>query len=90
MGKRIVQDALCNTTAANDAVIAETRCGAGMPRRKLSTEELADVLRVMPQTIRAALCRKGHYLGLIPLKLPNGKLLWDASDVNCLLSGEAA
>lgn len=56
--------------------------------RKLTTEELAAVLRVAPQTIRAALCRQGHYLGLKPIKLPNRKLLWDAAEAELLLSGE--
>ena len=57
-------------------------------RKNLSTEEIAAILRVVPQTIRASLCRKGHYCGLKPLKLPTGKLLWDASAVEALLSGE--
>ena len=60
------------------------------PRKKFTTEELAASVRVTPQTIRAGLCRKGHYLGLKPLKLSNGKLLWDAAEVECLLSGEVA
>ena len=54
---------------------------------KLSTEELAAKFRVAIQTPRASLCRKGHYLGLRPVKLPNGKLLWDASEVARLLNG---
>jgi len=29
---------------------------------KLSTEEFATILRLRPQTIRAGLCRNGHYL----------------------------
>ena len=55
---------------------------------KLSTEELASVLRIVPQTVRAGLCRNGHYLGIRPVKLPNGKLLWDAAEVERLVSGE--
>ena len=57
---------------------------------KISTEELASILCVVPQTIRASLCRKGHYCGIVPLKLPNGRLLWNASEVDSLLSGGAA
>lgn len=57
-------------------------------RRNLSTEELADALRLQPQTIRAALCRHGHYLGLRPCKLPNGRLLWDAAALDRLTAGE--
>ncbi|WP_374683100.1 hypothetical protein [Accumulibacter sp.] len=56
---------------------------------KLSTEELADRLRNRPQTARAAYCRAGHYLGMVPTKLPSGRLLWDAGEVEALLAGEA-
>lgn len=57
---------------------------------KLSTEEAAARLRVAPQTPRASLCRLGHWLGMRPVKLPNGRLLWDAAEVERLASGEAA
>lgn len=69
-----------NTTAAPSA----------RPAAKLTTEELAASLRIVPQTARAALCRNGHYLGLRPVKLPNGKLLWDAAEVERLTAGEVA
>ena len=55
---------------------------------KLSTEEMAIHLRIAPQTARAGLCRNGHYLGMRPVKLPNGKLLWDAAEVERLTAGE--
>lgn len=57
-------------------------------RLKLSTEEFAKILRLRPQTIRAGLCRNGHYLSLKPSKLPNGRLLWDAAEIEALTSGE--
>lgn len=57
------------------------------PTAKITTDELANRFRVVPQTVRAGLCRKGHYLGLKPVKLPNGKLLWDSADVDRLLAG---
>lgn len=53
---------------------------------KVTTNEMAAILRVRPQTIRAGVCRKGHYLGLRPLKLDNRKLLWDVEAVRQLLS----
>lgn len=52
--------------------------------RKLGTAEAAAVLRVRPQTLRRALCLNGHYLGLRPTKLPNGRLLWDAAELDRL------
>lgn len=66
---------------------ALTKRHTEVTRQKLTTEELAAFLRVVPQTVRAGLCRKGHFCGLKPLKLPNGKLLWDAAEVERLLSG---
>ena len=56
---------------------------------RYSTEVLAEHLSIKPQTIRAALCRDGHYPGLRPIKLPNRRLLWSADAVNALLSGGA-
>lgn len=60
-----------------------TRTGA-----KLSTEEAAAKLRAAPQTPRASLCRQGHWLGMVPVKLPNGRLLWPADEVERLAAGE--
>jgi len=57
---------------------------------KLSTEEAAAKLRAAPQTPRASLCRLGHWMGMRPVKLPNGRLLWDAAEVERLSSGEVA
>ena len=58
--------------------------------KKLTTEELAEVAKVVPQSIRAAVCRKGHWLGLRPVKLANRRLLWDAEQVAAVLNGEVA
>ncbi|HRD87383.1 MAG TPA: hypothetical protein PK752_03855 [Accumulibacter sp.] len=60
------------------------------PAAKLSTEVAAQRLAVKPQTMRAGFCRLGHYLNMVPVKLPNGRLLWDAAAVEALTSGEAA
>lgn len=59
-------------------------------KRAYSTDELAAVLKVRPNTPRSGLCRDGHYMGMRPTKLPNGRLLWDAAAVDALLAGEAA
>lgn len=55
----------------------------------LITTELADLLRVKPDTIRRSLCVKGHYLGLTPKKGPNGRLLWPTSDARGIVEGHA-
>ena len=57
---------------------------------KLSTEEAAAKLRAASQTPRASLCRLGHWMGMRPVKLPNGRLLWDAAEVERLASGGVA
>lgn len=69
---------------------ATTTAPGARPAAKITTEELAALLRIVPQTARAGLCRHGHYMGLRPVKLPNGKLLWDAVEVDRVLSGCAA
>lgn len=58
--------------------------------RKLDTAEAAAVLRVKPQTLRRALCIQGHYMGMRPVKLPSGRLLWSADALERLTSGEVA
>lgn len=55
--------------------------------KKLDTAEAAAVLRVKPQTIRRGLCMDGHYLGLRPVKLANGRLLWDAVELDRVIAG---
>lgn len=55
--------------------------------RTYSTEEAAAVLKVRPQTLRAALSRDGHYFGVRPQKARNRFLVWDAAAVDALLNG---
>lgn len=59
------------------------------PNLKISTNKLAQKLGVEAQTIRAGYCRKGHYLGLTPVVLPNGHLRWDDRNSDRVLAGEA-
>lgn len=51
----------------------------GQTPRNLTTEKLAELLGVKPTTIHRGLCTQGHYLGLTPTKLSNGRLLWPIS-----------
>jgi hypothetical protein len=60
------------------------------PAAKLRTEALAAKFGAQPQTPRASYCRHGHWMGLIPTKLPNGRLLWDESEADALLAGRPA
>ena len=53
----------------------------------LSTAEFANRFKVKPESVRHSLCTRGHYLGLRPRKLPNGRLMWSAKDADQLLNG---
>lgn len=56
-------------------------------RDHVSTEELAAILAIDPQSIRKRHSVDGSYLGIRPTKLPNRRLLWPVADVKKLLSG---
>lgn len=50
---------------------------AGQEEEKhIPTEKFAKRFFVQQATVRRSLCIKGHYLGVRPIKLPNGRLLW--------------
>lgn len=53
----------------------------------LTTEEAAALLKMRPQTLRANLCKAGHYLQIRPIKLPNRMLRWPAAEIDRVLSG---
>lgn len=46
------------------------------PQYELSTAEFAKLHQVKPETPRTQFCRAGHYLGVKPKKLANGRLVW--------------
>jgi hypothetical protein len=58
--------------------------------RHYSTDEAAAVLKVRPQTLRAALCRDGAYCGVMPAKRRNRFLAWPADPIDALAAGEVA
>ncbi len=55
---------------------------------RLTTDALANALKIKPGTLRAALCRTGSYYGVRPIKGPNRLLLWPADAVARLLAGK--
>ena len=59
-----------------------------MAENFITTTELATLLRVKPQSVRRALCLKGHFWGLKPTKMPGGALRWDMDQARALLAGE--
>jgi hypothetical protein len=42
----------------------------------MTTEELAKLMGIKADSVRHSLCLHGHYHGLTPIRLPNGRLLW--------------
>jgi len=57
-------------------------------RDHVSTEELAAILAIEPQSILKSHSKDGSYLGIRPIKLPNRRLMWPVTGVKILLSGE--
>ena len=74
-----------NHNENRDALAASAAIGA-FGKAKLTTKEFAAALNLQQHSIRSALCRAGHYLGLVPVKLPNGRMLWDAQAVTRLIN----
>lgn len=52
-----------------------------------TTVDAAKILGLKPTTFRRGLCVAGHYLGIKPVKLPNGRLLWPLHRVRALVDG---
>lgn len=45
-------------------------------KKYCSTEVFSKKFKVKADTVRRSLCLNGHYLNVVPLKLPTGRLLW--------------
>lgn len=54
----------------------------------IPTNDFAAALGVQGATARRSFCVKGHYMGQVPKKLPNGRLLWPKSGVDRLLDSQ--
>jgi len=51
----------------------------------VSTSRLARLTDRTPDALRLAVSRRGHWNGIRPKKLPNGRLLWPREQVEALL-----
>lgn len=63
-----------------------------MQHEGMTTEGYAEASGIKSETIRRAYCVNGHYLGVKPRKLPNGRLVWPADEVRAAIArrqGEA-
>ena len=52
-----------------------------MQQPLITTATLARQIDRQPASIRTAVWRNGHFCGLKPARLPNGRLLWPADAV---------
>lgn len=59
-------------------------------QQTMLTPALAQRTGYKSASIRTAVWRSGHFNGIKPIKLPNGRLLWPADAVDRLLAGEAS
>ena len=55
----------------------------------VNTERMGEMLGIKPGSIRAQYCQTGGYFGVVPKKMPNGRLLWDLRDIEALLQRAA-
>lgn len=46
------------------------------PSPGVPTKEFASTLNLQPQSIRKRYSQTGSYFGVLPIKLPNRRLLW--------------
>lgn len=58
-------------------------------QQAIQTAALAKGIGYKAASIRTAVWRNGHFNGIKPAKLPNGRLLWPADTV-ARLTGEAS
>jgi hypothetical protein len=87
-----MQTATTPTSRRSDAPLATLttkRTDYASILRTYSTDEAAAVLKVKPQTLRAAVCRDGDAFGVVRRK-PTTASWWDAAAIDALLNGEVA
>lgn len=56
----------------------------------MRTSDLARSVDVTPEHIRKVYQKTGNYLGLVPTRLPNNRLLWPDDAIAQLKKGGAA
>ncbi len=58
-----------------------------MKKTHCNTEEAVDLLGYKKQSAHRSYSKQGHFLGVVPTKLPNGRLMWPIAELERLLSG---
>lgn len=54
----------------------------------LSTEQVANLFMVKAPSIRTQFCKRGNYMGIVPVKTKGRFLRWRKSDVEKVLNGD--
>lgn len=52
-----------------------------LKKYELNTQQFAALNQLLPQSVRARLCRTGSFYGVVPLKLASGRLAFPAIQV---------
>lgn len=76
--------------ATESASTTKRREGAAVSRRIYTTAELATLRSIRSESIRSAVWRNGHFMGIKPIKTGTAKsarLLWPADQVDALFDG---
>jgi hypothetical protein len=58
--------------------------------RSYSTTRAGLVLGIQAASLSTAKYRNGHYCNVVPARLPNGRLLWPADQIDALAAGARA
>ncbi|UVE64758.1 helix-turn-helix domain-containing protein [Burkholderia pyrrocinia] len=53
--------------------------------RFMTTKEVAERMRITPATVYKRCCDHGDFWGVLPVKGPNGRLLWPVEAIHGLL-----
>lgn len=50
-----------------------------------TTKEVAERMRITSTTVHKRCCEHGDFWGVLPVKAPNGRLLWPVEAIRALL-----
>jgi hypothetical protein len=53
----------------------------------MTTAQYAHELGIPPESLRKAVAKNGSYFGVVPIKTPNGRLVWPAAELPRLKGG---
>ena len=67
---------LSNLSDVRERTVEVLRQIASDPPARMTTAELAKLMGIKADSVRHSLCLHGHYHGLTPIRLPNGRLVW--------------